>query len=558
MTDPSTLPQRLWAVSRRRALKSLLAIAAVALATFATATSHANDPVFVLTAGGVSQVERVQVRYEPPAVGPAAALPLTFDSGTSATFTDLVVLPGGHLMGTDASGRGLAIFDAQGHQTDELAGPGQLPPLQSAVAASYLGPNQPERVLLTDNSVRRVQVYDLVDERYLFSERFLLSNTPGDMVRAVLLPSNRAAVLLNWPSLSTSALLVITLDTPPVIDAAILSSTSPDFPGAALISDLYPAQDLTADIDGRLLITSRETLFVVDAQGGILDEIGVEESGAAGGVFQSARWLPTGLILAATRQPGLWTTPHTNHRVHLFDPAEPSPLLASSAALNAAPLRLELQSGQGGTGTVDFFADLFDDDGDLSALSVSDGPSLAPREIPRGSSAFFGATLTYDGPSLLRLRRLEFRIRQGACDAEDAPDPTDPWLSLQNIDLDTGDSFEVDQVLTPTDRPLGEWCGQLLATARDGEQAPLGAPLNFTFVPPDDQGEVITVEDLATFDSDAGHQADTGFSIDDDPDQGGCGCSTSPTPPVSLWILLAMALFLIGRRDTAAPPAGPS
>lgn len=516
-------------------------------------SADASERVFVLTAGGISDLKRVTVRsnLETPTISSSSPLSLQLWEGPAATYTDIVVLPGGDIVLADGSGRGAVFFDSQGQQVDELFGAGGMSAPSSVVAGAYLGPNDPELLVMGDNTVGRVHLYDLIDRRYSWSYSLIHETVRGDVERAIQLPEQRVALAAVWPGLSLSAIKIVTTDSPADEVLALYSRPVSDAPDAPVIEDLHPVRDIMADLDGRLLITSQTQLAIVDSAGELLWKVSLGDDPAFGGEFQSARWLDSGLIVAATRQPGQWNSPHLNHRVHLIDPQAEAPLLDSSPSLDRAPLRLEVEAGHGGTGTREYFADAYDFVlPDVESLHLDDGPSLSPTDIARDENAFFEFTLTYTGEGIISLRRTEFRIHQGSCSELNLPaDLSYPWWSTTNQDLGNQESWTEERLLFPDEFALGDWCGQLAITLRNGTRHFLGSPIDFeVLAPAGGEQRPVQVDDLAEFGSDAGYGADVGSGSGDD-ESAGCGCSSTNRPPGgALILLIALGVWRVRRH----------
>ncbi len=526
------------------------------------AQAQADEGVYVLPAGGVSSLPTVIVRSPaggPPRLERGTPRQLTLADGGLATYSDVVALPDGDLLLGDGSGRGGVLFDEQGDQRDAYFPDADLAAPSSLVVAGFATPDTPDLLLMGDDSVGRALIYDVIDQSYTWHYTLTHNGVRGQIARAVALPQQRFAIAVNWPALSLSAVKIVAWESSAQPELALYSeAVDEDTP---VLAGLYPVRDLAADLDGRMLVTSRDQIAIIDEAGQLLWELHMGDDPALGGQFQSARWLDSGLIVAATRQPGLWIEPHTNHRLHLIDPSPDVevPLLDSSDNFEAAPLRIEPWSGTAPTGTRDFYADAYDFDGASPAdLSLEDDrPSLVPRQIHLDETTFFGFALHNDTDGAITMRRADFLVAHGACDDLELPEALhQPWWSDGSLTrIEAGQSHQISQqVLLAEPLGIGLWCGQLRLTGRDGSRHFLGTPLDFEILPPFGQDSPVSVDVLLEF-GDAGLPADHGS--DGDEMGTGCACSTGGGSQAPLFILVLLAGLILYRRGRPALPSGP-
>lgn len=533
---------------------------------FGTQSVSAGEEVHVLTAGGTASLERLSVESpfdEDPFLISATATDLQLSQGGLATYSDIVVLPGGHLLLADGSGRGAVRFDEEGEQVDQLFAPGEADRLPSVVAAAFVSPNEPDQFIIGDDAAGMVRLYDSIDDENIFSYTTTQDNQRPRIARAVSMPEKRLGAAFIWPDQSISGVEVISIDDPDDDGVLIRSDADTDATEAVVIDDLHPVRDLMADLDGRLLITSAKAIFIVDSSGDILWQIAIGDHSLLSGEFASARWLPSGLIVAATRQPGQWNQPHINHRVHLVDPEQTEhPVLDSSQSFEAAPLRLEAADGQGGTGTRDYYADAFEFDAlSPNQLSVDEGPQIFPESIDAGEAAYLSFALANPAEASISFRRAGFYVAQQACEAIGHPNELHHplWSETTTQTVAAESSWRLDdQPLQTIDLDAGQWCGQLGLTGRDGQRHWLGEAIDFEIVADPDSEGAVSVEELADFSgADAGDLADVGepseAPADDDE---GCGCgSASGSTSLPMVVVLAMALMWIRRpRRVQASP----
>lgn len=581
MTTDSKIAQPTWPVapSPRHLALFFAVILATLWGAFMPREAAADDDLWVLGAGGVDRLQGLTVRTPTggePRLEQASDQRLTLSDGGLATYSDLVVLPDGDFLLADGSGRGGVLFDPQGQQRQAYFPAGDIEAPSSLVALGFAEPDTPDLVLMGDDSVGRVLVYDIVDSTYRWHNTFSRDGQLAEFARAIALPDDRFAVALQWPALGLSALQIVTWEATSATELTLWSADPNNGDDSAgnnsdgdnsddpiIIDGIHPIRDLSADLTGQMLITSRDQLTLVDASGQVQWTFRRGDAPAVGGEFQSARRLPSGLIVAATRQPGRWTSPHTNHRVHLLDPERTldEALLSQSDNFEAAPRRLELAAGTAPTGTVDYYANAYDlGDGSLQDLSLGDdGLSIVPREINGDETAFFGFELSNDGDDLISLRAIRLVAVDDTCQDLDWSQRTPQtwWSDGELLRLQADDSFVADnEILAAQDLSTGSWCVRLEVTDRSGARQLIGDAVDVEILPPFGQDSPVDVEVIAEFDD-----ANSGGPDDDGPDApaSGCACNSAngPTGP-SLWLVFMglLALF-IGRRGRRARPSGP-
>lgn len=521
-------------------------------------SAEAGEQLHVLTAGGIDELANLRVETpfdQPPQLVRGTATELSLTGGGLATYTDVVVLPGGHLLLADGAGRGAVRFDDDGEQVDQLFSAGEISAPPSVVAAGFVTTNEPDLLLMADGTTGHLRLYDRVADSYVWNHASIFDGARPDVARAIAMPDKRVAAAGNWADESLGAVEVLSRETGAEPELVVLSEPHSERPDARIIDGLFPVRDLMADLDGRLLITSRTGVFVVDSGGELLWHFDIGDDADVGGELQSARWLDSGLIAAATRQPGLWNEPHLHHRVHLLDPGEEVPVVATSDSFDAAPLRLEPAAGHGATGTRDYSADAFDfDDATPEALNVDYGPIIDPEQIPFDDSSSLSFAVHNETAKPVTVRRAEFRVANDACDQLAVPDHLHrPWWGYyQTRTIESGDGWEMsNQFLDAGDLGAGFWCGQLMMIGRDGQAHEVGDPVDFTVLDPAGADGPVTVEELAEFDPvDAGQPDDAGTSSPANGtgnDGEGCSCAaSSPTAPLPA-LILVMAAILVAR-----------
>ena len=514
-----------------------------------------SDDVYVVTAGAIDELPVFHIDSPPDA--PASidggwALPLSLSDADWATYSDIVVLPGGHLMVGDGDGRRAVIFDEQGHQVDAFGHAGQYRRPPGVVAAGYVAPNQPELLLFGHDLSGQLLLYDTIDETNIWNFGLTHQGTPGSIEQAVVLPDNRTAVAVRWPEDGLSSVQVLPFDDDAGPELTLVSDADTEFSDTTVVDDLHPVRDVFGDVDGGLLITSRDAIQRIDADGDVTWRFGIGDDTDIGGQFEAGRLLESGLIIAATRQPGVWNEAHTNHRLHLFDPERDAPRVDTSPVLDAAPVQFDVADGHGGTGTVGYYADAFGAPGPSpSALTVDPGPDLTPLPLAFDNSAELDFSLQNDTGESISLRGVELRVDDIGCDELDADHEFDGlwWSDDNRLDLDAGESEAFSESGLAADALMvGHWCAALVVIGRDGQAHRVGDLLDVEIIPPEHgPDKPVESDDLGGVTG-----PDAGFpSLPDDAPEGtGCGCSQSGTTPtaVVVAVLMLLALSATGLR----------
>lgn len=529
-----------------------LLTALIALLSLLGAPAQTAEKVLLLPAGPVDALTSFTLKTSAdhsPTLQESAPLPLHLQDGSRSTYTDLLVLPGGDLVLTGGGGRGIVFFDAAGQELDSLFAAGGMSAPASIAISQYLSPNKPEVLVLGDDTVGRVQTYDLIDRSYRSAFFFTSGADRATIARAIRLPDDRVATAVNWASLGLSALEIWSLDDPVDPEFALHSAPMERQSADLLDPMLYPLKDIMGHIDGRLLVTSRDRVAILEPAGAVIWEIDLADLNAVGAEFQSARFLGSGLIVVATRQPGHWTTPHINHALFLVDPEAEDPLLSRSAPLSAAPLRLELADGHGGTGTFGFFANAFDSPViDPDALRLDEEPRLTPATFALDEGTALEFTLKNDSEFPLLLRRTELRFSASDCASIDPNQlPPNLWWARPARTLEPDQVWAERAGLSLTNLTPGVWCAQLSVVLRDGTRHGLGSPLQFEVLPAAyGPSGPVEVEDLGNFDSQNGDDSPWGDPGDDS--KQGCACAGSPANSPPLFYLLILVGLLLRRH----------
>lgn len=486
---------------------------------------------------------------------------ILIEGAPAATFSDIRILPSGGALLADANQRGFLVTDRQGELLFSMGAPRTIPLIASAAVASYANESLPARVLLTDNSTGRAQIYDLIEERYVWNQAFALSTIRGQLKAAIWLPMDRAAIGINWPNLGVYAIDVLPTQggegLRPIRYTNIAHNDGPI--DQIVVEDLQAVRDLMSYGEGDLLITSQHRLLAIDALGEVLWMINAGDHPAVQGEFASARWLPSGRLALATFEPGQWTFPHTNHRIHWFEFVDGEPIwLARTPILGAAPSRIDAANGHGATGTLNYLADLGGERGSAGDINVVDALSLDASQYRLQDDAQFSAVLRNAGPTAVRLERLFIALdadpSSGAC--EDIVDESgvEIWQRVPLV-IEAGASFVLRGTRTLV-TPLreGPWCARLISIDEGLERRVHGPPKAFRIVG-SSRASTIEVRELGEApDKGGGGEGEDPDIILLDP-EGSCVCAAfsaspahSPSSPLLLLLALVVGLRLANQR----------
>ncbi|TDP76408.1 MYXO-CTERM domain-containing protein [Bradymonas sediminis] len=549
--------------------KPLALITAVVLASpllFATEL-RADDTVLVVPTGPTmnAQVFGLNEANGEPASVDFGHYPLLDSTMGQAPIRDLKVLPDGRNLLSDVAGRGVAITDALGASEFSLDAPGARLRITSASVSAYAAPGEIARLLITDSNRSQAFVVDPRNPsgRLNWARGFALPGSRASFVDAIVLPGQKAALGITWATLGVSAIDVFSTSSgsPQTVIRRLASTTHPNQPEEfVIIPELDQLRAFMGLANGNLLVTTQYSLFEMDLEGDIkwkitLGQGAVDANGEAmtlRGEFTDATLLPSGRIALTTAQPGVWTSPHVNHRVYWLSPSALAnseiEVIARSPALEFAPYRIEPRDGHGASGSFGFMPGLdATESGPLSDLTLSREFRLNQSEFVSGDNIFASADIGNPSAAPIALSSLIILANAGACGAQ-----TETSIALVEavaVEIAPGEVFAlrgsrtVDAAFSP-----GRWCARIYAQNGQGERVELGSAIEFDILEPSgNSGSTIDVEDLDFWKgSENGENPDdetpTDFPSDDD--DLGCGCaSASGASPERL---PAAALMLLG------------
>lgn len=515
--------------------------------------AYTDDAVIVISSGGsrfaaIYDLQSTQENTDNPTLsailtGQRTLLPA--DIGI-ATFSDIKILPDGSHLLTDGNARGFLITETDGKIRSQLRPPNQVPAIASASVVSYIGPGQPLEVLMADNSTSSASIYDITRQKYVWTHNFTSGGYRPTLSSAIVLPGQKIAVSLNWPALNVFAIDIFDNSASEAPrHRRIANQDHSNAPGQLSIQPaLDEIRDITARVDGSLLVTTRFTVLALAPDGQQLWHFDTANSDSVAGELASARWLPSGHIAIASFEPGKWTQAHTNHRIHWLqvDNSNTPHIIASTNALTSAPVSLDALDGHGATGTFGFLGDDEIAIGDASGLQLSVPLTLNQTQFVPDQWLQAEATIHNPTSELITLERAQIIGVPGPCDSPAGPARILSTHPALRFDPDAEFTMQAEVQLDETFIP-GLWC--IYASTRDRFL------LDRTFAPP---AEIYLKKNASEPDAGSPYP-DTDFPdhdeviviIDDVP---GCGCQStaSSTLPSSTLILLAITAVRSFKR----------
>ena len=335
--------------------------------------------------------------------------------GEDVRISDIKVLADGSHLLADVSGRGFAITDKDGNYRNQFSEPNTVPSIKSVSVATYFSPGEPSILAIAESSAQIIVLRDSASGQVIWGESVRQGDGQGELVQIVVQPGNRVSLAANYASLGLSVIETFNVTSnaqEPIRFANIESSGQPT--NTIIVPGMDDIRELMVLEDGSYLITTRVKVFLLSSEGLLLWTISSGDYPEVGGEFSSGRKLPSGLIAVSTYEPGAWTRPHFNHRLHWLDPMTRN-LIATSDVFSAAPIRVEPLRGHGGTGTFDFNAGLNDiGRGDFAKIKL-ERMQLDPPEIEIGDRVEFLAQLVNEDTFSIALKEIQFFAAPGTC-----------------------------------------------------------------------------------------------------------------------------------------------
>lgn len=517
--------------------------------------AQSDDAAVVVYHGGIDSVEVFDLTAAQPRavtrLGERRILPASVGP---ARVSDLKILPdGSHLLG-DVDGRGAAITDPTGQMLRYVLDEQQrLSGIDAVTVGAYFAPGEPSLLVTGDSTSSNVTIRDTSQESTVWFIQTRIATSRGEVAQVAVMPDNMIAMAINWPDVGVYGIRI--RDTSgPVNEGIEISSgmhveTPPD---AVIVPELDVLRDLMVLEDGRLLVTTRFAMVLLNADGTLDELLDIGAYPAISGQLASARALPSGLWAITTFEAGEWIQPHPNHRLHWYDP-ELDEVVASSPPLSRAPLRVEAAGGTGGTNTVGFDAGLdLIQQGDPTTIELVS--LIVPPTANIGSFLSTRGIVQNTGVLPVGLSTLAIRGAPGSCTPSPAADVD--LAVATSVAVNPGAQYSwLGDVFLDNSFALGTWCAFVQGRDQQNMLRSYGEPIEFEINPATSEtGSTIDVtplpfntgpEDMGFDGGDAGDAGDVG-----PPDKGCCATMSAKARGPTLLPTL-IALMLLGRRRRA-------
>jgi hypothetical protein len=522
----------------------------------------ADDALVVLPTGGVTDGFVLDLDTASAGAADGAQVidlgrrPLVDSQLGPIAIRDLKILPDDSNLMSDVDGRAVAITDADATFSYAFAPPGDRPRVTSASVTAYAAPGEPARILVTDSNRSMAFVVDPVEETMVWQKSFALPGARATFAQAIALPEKRAAFGVKWASLGLSAIEIYQTHSgqPTDLIARLASADDRQFPPeTVVVPEIAELRDLMGLPNGNLLVTTRYAITEMTTQGDVIWTVDIGQTTELRGEFASARLLASGRIAVATYQPGVWTNPHTNHRIHWLSASalEQSEIdiFATSNALSFAPARIESAAGHGGSGTFGYRPGLDTTGaGELSDLELSSELTLSANNLRRGASLWGSASIRNGGADTVNISRAAIELSSGACGSTSGLGDTKILADLAVLELEAAETADLQgQRMLDANFPLGQWCAQVRARDASGGSVELGDPLGFDLLEAGaETGSTVIVRDLGhwTADADDVGLGDASMPAADDGPEPGCACSAPGRSISASWLMLLLVGLL--------------
>ncbi|RDV39796.1 hypothetical protein DV096_04325 [Bradymonadaceae bacterium TMQ3] len=507
-----------------------------------------STQVWVVPTGGTHALWSYQVQVSPQSaqITRRSDIPVSLQDGSLAGYTAALKMPGGHLLLGDGAGRGAVRFDADGDEVDSLSAPGQWISSPGLAVVSLLDDNTPGELLMGDNTVGRAHVYDTVEGRYIWSTSLGLSNATARVAAVAALPGERFALAVNWPAVERSGLLIFDRDTHNEPATVLLSAEHPDWQDPLIVPELSTLRDMMALPSGELLIATSGALLRLNEDGEVVWQAQLAEAGV-GGEFLALSWISERFAIASTHQPGLWTSPHPNHRLLVYDTQGGTAPLSRSTPLDGAPLAIELAAGHGATRTFGLEASRGDATlSDLSTLVVYDDLKLAEDEVAPGAPLGLSLGVRNEAAGATFVRSFELLAAPASCEAT-SDWSAERWHEEVRLWMYREPTLQPQQELMLSGEAntaplfIGSWCAQVVAEDRRGQGRLMGSPAPFA-ISAGEGANTVEVESLGRFEP-GQTGTDPAPEVPSENPEG--GCSTGSGAPLHAgWLAMVALAFL--------------
>ncbi len=510
-----------------------------------------SNAVVVLPFGGVQTlpVRSLDSNNEVISLGNRRVVP----SAEDVRISDIKILPDGSHLLADISGRGFAVTDPDGNYRYQFSTPNTIPSIKTVSVGTYFSPGQPSILAIADSSSQVALLRDNSSGQVSWGQSVRQGESQADIVQIVVQPENLVSVAANYPTIGLSIIdtyLVSQQGQPPTRFANVQLAGQPV--NTIVIPGLDQIRELMVLEDGSYLVTTRVNLVLLSSAGLLLWTISIGDLPDVGGEFSAARMLPSGLIAVTTYEPGEWTRPHFNHRVHWVDPTDQT-LVASSDVFSAAPIRVEPLMGHGGTGTSGFEAGLNEiGKGDFEKISVN-RLAVDPIEIEVGDRLTYGVTLLNSDTFSVALKEVTLNGYPGACTSLG---DVRALANARSVALGPDATYILSgEVLIDNTFELGTWCAKVEIENALGQKRTLEEEVEFSILKrKSETTSTVEIDDLPFREGPVdfgGDAADMGeLSINIAPETGGC-CATTSAKDGSLTLLfLIVGLIFIRRKKS--------
>lgn len=528
-----------------------------------TASAATDDAVYVLSYGGVDSLQLLDLDERGGAAVAVnlGAEPIRAAADGPTTITDFKPLPDGGLLLTDVGGVGVVWVDKDRATSRVLYRAPEAPlfPLAAASVVSYDTSGMPRQLLLGDTTTSAAILYDVPEQRTIWAQSAFLPTGRGFVSQVVSQPDGRLWIGLWWRGIALTGVDRLLRDPTNTLPAAILRVANRAHEGAPTALSILDTLDEVRDVqglpDGGALIAGRRVIVRLDAEGAPAWQLDLVDLPGVAGELSSARLLPSGKLAIATREPGEWTAPNLNHRVHWLtepDAAGAATVLATSGPLNAAPRRIEPVVG-GGTGTLGWAGPpAVEEPLELAALTLSPALSATPTALKPGQSLTLAAGLRNPGPGALPLDRASIKAtRADDCAATTGlvsrtlSERRDVTLAPEQT-LDIGGMLRIDEGWLP-----GSWC-VFVEVSRTNAQRRLPQTVKITVSPLSPPVRVDQLDfvryDLDMDVPDLGMEPAPPISVPGDDEGCGCMIPAQHAAPQLAWALLILPLLGYRRR----------
>ena len=389
--------------------------------------------------------------------------------------SDLKVLPDGQLLMAKHLSKGVVTYAPGAMAPKALWDPQGLDLLVStASVAAYTPVGSIARLVFAETRTSQIFLYDVLTDRLLYSTTLLLPGGKAEPVQAIVMPGDRVVVASNWPREGLSGIDIVTFGPQGTLRTRLATRAHDGGPQSQIVvPELEEVRDLQGLGADTMVVATAKAVLALGVGGEVAWRLEVAQDPKLTGSVSSVALLGSGEMAVTTLEPGFWTEPHPNHRVHWYTlPAGPgeAPLwLGSSPPLERAPRRVTSAMGTGGTGTLGYTAGLMDvAGGELSSVESSGVLGLMPGSIRQGGEVTLTQTLRNTGEVLVYLSAARWLATQGSGCMPGAVPPV-VLLEQRGLSLEPGMQQEVSQPLRPA-LPPGSWCVYLELEGPRGEK----------------------------------------------------------------------------------------